>query len=884
VSSRASLGHESYDDSLRSLMQSPWSRIKTLVSGTTRDSTARITAQEHARLQRELNQLRRQDRRSRAAIRNLQRYRDAVREIRGPGTRARKSLERVVRDAQRDHARAVFVSEIIKGTNPADALLRTTRSMMAANEASFTIRALAQAGLDLGAPAPAVAVVTGLGASVADPPRLSLARYCFGQDATVEYVRRFAAEEAVGAALHLSDEGLLATVLNGLGEVPTPALVGVAELLLGHGEWERLDQARHELGTRDMGDLLRARASALDVWAGRHRSFSGSSDSQRRVAVLAPEGPDPAVTASIGDHTNLLGLLAAIRQTLPHDELTFVPQHLPGAEPPQGEQLLLIAGATEARAFGRLGHGALEVPGLKIIIGWRPSTVTDLSEVAVASLRASQPIGCADWAGVEQLLARGVDAFQSGPAAAMVDEEAVTTMAADALALAAEPTNGNRPSAPPRWPARLPVTDPLSPRTAIAARLLATTLGVREPVVTGDAAMAAALAALDVPVEPRPKNSGDPSWDGLMDVADRPGKHRDMGLRVRQALEAVVTAARSGATSEEIHSRWSRSWVSDVERCKRLQAGPLPEVEPLDTDKLATDVRALQEAYGPRQPRPSEVHVVFASDTNLEAQLPVAVNSLVRKSSRPLTVWILHRGFTRAYREAFAAAFPAVRLVFLPCDAVQFPDARLYRHITPSTMDRLLLPVLLPSDVDRVIYIDVDALVVDDISELADLDLGDAYFAARSTSDYPTTFVFEAVRRRSRTMAFDVGKELRNLVHSRFTEDTPGFNAGVLVLSLDRLRAVDFCDCFLGWVSHFGLHDQELLQYAIGNHRVDLPARWNMWPSREAIINPGIVHWLGPNKPWKHPRVAAGEHWASAEQDLSQLATWLPRSGGAPDA
>ena len=76
-------------------------------------------------------------------------------------------------------------------------------------------------------------------------------------------------------------------------------------------------------------------------------------------------------------------------------------------------------------------------------------------------------------------------------------------------------------------------------------------------------------------------------------------------------------------------------------------------------------------------------------------------------------------------------------MTFLPCDHIAYGPrgslARIPARITVSTMDRLLLPH--PArDVDRVVYLDIDTVVLGDICELARSDLG----AARSPPATPT--------------------------------------------------------------------------------------------------------------------------------------------------
>jgi lipopolysaccharide biosynthesis glycosyltransferase len=257
----------------------------------------------------------------------------------------------------------------------------------------------------------------------------------------------------------------------------------------------------------------------------------------------------------------------------------------------------------------------------------------------------------------------------------------------------------------------------------------------------------------------------------------------------------------------------------------------------------------------------------MASDANLVDQVPVAIDAVVRHTTRPVTLWMLCRGFSVDYQEWLGRIFPDTRLMFLPCDDVSYPEARLLVHITPSTMDRLLLPELVV-EVEKLIYLDIDALVLDDVGTLADMDLGGHPMAARATYDFPQTRLFASIHRRSQGLPPDEASELRRRMHMRYPRDVFGFNAGVLVMDLDRLRADQFCTTYLGWPTRYGLHDQELLIYAFAEDRAELPQRWNMWPAHEPIDDPAVLHWLGPYKPWKPIRVPEQRRWWDAAEHL----------------
>jgi lipopolysaccharide biosynthesis glycosyltransferase len=168
-----------------------------------------------------------------------------------------------------------------------------------------------------------------------------------------------------------------------------------------------------------------------------------------------------------------------------------------------------------------------------------------------------------------------------------------------------------------------------------------------------------------------------------------------------------------------------------------------------------------------------------------------------------------------------------------------------------ATWYRVFLPELRP-DVDRALYLDADLLVLDDLRELWGTDLAGAYLGA-------VTNVFERHYLGRPAELGLAGPEVY-------------FNAGVLLLDLDRLRA-DGCSRALieyGVANRDRLlwRDQDALNVVLGHRRAPLHPRWNCmnavlsfpWADEvfgaeavaEARRRPAIRHFEGPdaNKPW----------------------------------
>jgi lipopolysaccharide biosynthesis glycosyltransferase len=186
---------------------------------------------------------------------------------------------------------------------------------------------------------------------------------------------------------------------------------------------------------------------------------------------------------------------------------------------------------------------------------------------------------------------------------------------------------------------------------------------------------------------------------------------------------------------------------------------------------------------------------------------------------------------------------------------LRVPDADVARlpttnQFTKAMWYRLFLPDLVP-DADRVLYLDADAIAVDSLAPLWDIELGDKWLAA-------VTNVFQENHlQRPRELGL-AGPEVY-------------FNSGVLFLNLAAMRADGCTAAMLEYArSHVEIEwpDQDTLNVVLGARRVPLHPRWNLmnsmvrfpWAAKafapgaleEALEQPAIRHFEGPaqNKPW----------------------------------
>lgn len=137
---------------------------------------------------------------------------------------------------------------------------------------------------------------------------------------------------------------------------------------------------------------------------------------------------------------------------------------------------------------------------------------------------------------------------------------------------------------------------------------------------------------------------------------------------------------------------------------------------------------------------------------------------------------------------------------------------------TLPTYYRLLAPEMLPEDISKIIYFDVDIIVKGDIKPLWEVDLdGMAIAGSRRMINW-------------RDISFS-----ERLGYNSFDEY---FNAGVLVINLDFWRAnniskalLDYIRLNIGDKSKYLYPDQDALNVVLHDKKVFFPERYNFRPS-----------------------------------------------------
>lgn len=259
----------------------------------------------------------------------------------------------------------------------------------------------------------------------------------------------------------------------------------------------------------------------------------------------------------------------------------------------------------------------------------------------------------------------------------------------------------------------------------------------------------------------------------------------------------------------------------------------------------------------PQSPLPIACGVTDAYVLPLLVML-TSLKAHLRPTLEPV-LYLLHRGLGADDLAAISATVET-RPLLLPASSV--PPVLEGRTLPPEAASPLLLPDVLPANVPRVLFLDADVLVLDDVGVLWEEQLGPRALAAAPDGAIPRCGSPRAVKDRHALGVPD---------NARY------FNAGVLLMDLDAWRQRSIAPRALEYLERVGnradfVH-QEALNAVAWNDWLPLQARWNLLASvagrrfdsygPDARGRPGIVHFAGRVKPW---RVPVGGHFDEAYQ------------------
>lgn len=361
--------------------------------------------------------------------------------------------------------------------------------------------------------------------------------------------------------------------------------------------------------------------------------------------------------------------------------------------------------------------------------------------------------------------------------------------------------------------------------------------------------------------------------DAVVDLGDRPlptaeslwnsaalaGPGPGWWARVQQASAVGFMASEDLL---QLRREWLAGRPQEAEPCGAL---PQPTVE---SEAVAGVPRRAVTSF---HAGADAVEVAMAVDERLAAYVPVVIESCLEHASAPVRFHVLGRGLSEQVLDDWSRLFGRRAEIHLyALDHVQYGDQpRLIAHTTISTLDRLVLPRLL-MHVQRVIYLDVDLVVMGDLVQLWRTDLQGHVLAAKPSSSPGNKWGLQMLYHAIERLPLAAALEVRAWLHRSGAMLFRAFNAGVLVMDLQRMRGQDATTQLLALVEHCGMNDQDALNAYTRGAYAQLDAAWNAAPRQDVTRGARIIHFVGPVKPWHDSYISRKPEFERVQERVSQ--------------
>lgn len=258
------------------------------------------------------------------------------------------------------------------------------------------------------------------------------------------------------------------------------------------------------------------------------------------------------------------------------------------------------------------------------------------------------------------------------------------------------------------------------------------------------------------------------------------------------------------------------------------------------------------------------INIAIASDNNYTYPLIVTMTSILESKNRNTKIdfYIMLSG---DFKDENKAKIMSLKNKYRNCNInlidMQNKSKEAYtsRHIKSAAYYRLILGSLLPQ-LDKILYLDSDLIVLQDLSPLYNVDLGDNYLGGILDTNV-------------------TGKDISwRLKHSKNDFFVPRFgkeawkngyvNSGVLLYNLKKIREDALEPNFIDSATKYKhiCHDQDVLNIMCHNRIHILPNKYNRASYLSQSLGQTIFHYLATNKPWNNkyiPRATLWWHFAN---------------------
>ena len=237
--------------------------------------------------------------------------------------------------------------------------------------------------------------------------------------------------------------------------------------------------------------------------------------------------------------------------------------------------------------------------------------------------------------------------------------------------------------------------------------------------------------------------------------------------------------------------------------------------------------------------------------------LLVMLTSLFEHCTGEISIWFMAKSTSEQAIQAVADFVTAhgARFHMLAVRDDFFSDMPTAKYISKETYYRLFAAQLLPTEMDRVLWLDADLVITGDISPLYNMPLGDHAVGGNGH----TGAIYETEMLNCRSLGIEPDKYI---------------NAGVMLMQLSRWRRRNIRGEISAIISQgypLNYADQDLVNLIFKEEIAYFPPEYNFRVRKIcsdedfqwARENASVLHYCGRMKPWMFTDMPLGDIWMS---------------------
>lgn len=270
----------------------------------------------------------------------------------------------------------------------------------------------------------------------------------------------------------------------------------------------------------------------------------------------------------------------------------------------------------------------------------------------------------------------------------------------------------------------------------------------------------------------------------------------------------------------------------------------------------------------------NNIDLCFSIDNNFAPHLMVTLFSIFKNSNSHFNIYIIDNNIStlNKFKIRLLANLNVNNVYFFPVNMSKYSELpnhyKSCNYVKKITFARFDIPLLLPKNVHKVLYLDADLIAIKDIKDLYNIDI----------SKYMAGMIKDSLSKK-------ITKE------SKFKYNNY-YNVGVMLINLDKWRennvAQKLLDCAIINQKQMAFADQDIINLVLKNKIKTLNLEWNVQylgsfsenfqdtykkeDFAKALNSPGIIHYLGRSKPWYYTSKTDDKIYAIYFKYLNELA------------